>query len=327
MNITVLGAGGWGTALAKLLTETEAHHVVLWGYNPEHLDELRRTGRNQRYLPGIPLPAGLTLETDMALALAEAECVVMAVPSKGFRAVCRALRSFTGTIVSVTKGIEYDTGWTMSAVLREVASGARVAALSGPSLALEVARGVPTAVVAASLDEQTSERVQQLFHRPAFRVYRSTDVVGVELGGALKNVIAIGAGTADGLGFGDNSKAALITRAIAEMRRLGTACGASPETFAGLSGLGDLTVTCFSRLSRNRGFGERLGRGEKVADILAATETVAEGHPTSRSAYRLARRLHVSTPIMDEVYAMLYEEKNAGQALRDLLGRDSKAED
>jgi glycerol-3-phosphate dehydrogenase (NAD(P)+) len=193
-------------------------------------------------------------------------------------------------------------------------------------LALEVARQVPTAAVAASDDPAVAQTVQGLFHRPTFRVYTSPDLLGVELGGALKNVIAIGAGVCDGLGFGDNSKAALITRAIVEIRRLGVACGAQAETFAGLSGLGDLVVTCFSRLSRNRGLGERLGRGEKLADILARTVTIAEGYPTARSAWQLARTHGVSTPIIDEVYAMLYEGKNVADALRDLTGRDSKAE-
>src|SRR5438093_1232453 len=215
----------------------------------------------------------------------------------------------------------------MCGVLRENAPHSKVAALSGPSLAWEVARGIPTAIVAASTDIQTAPRVQELFHRPAFRVYTSTDLLGVELGGALKNVIAIAAGVSDGLGFGDNSKAALVTRAIAEIRRLGVACGAQADTFSGLSGLGDLTVTCFSRLSRNRGFGERLGRGETLANILASMVNVAEGYPTARAAWQLACRLGVSTPITDEVYAMLYEAKNVAQALRDLIGRDSKAED
>lgn len=190
-----------------------------------------------------------------------------------------------------------------------------------------MARGVPTAIVAASDQVSTARQVQELFHRSAFRVYTSTDLLGVELGGALKNVIAIAAGVSDGLGFGDNSKAALITRAIVEIRRLGVACGAQAETFSGLSGLGDLTVTCFSKLSRNRGLGERLGRGERLVEVLATMLTVAEGYPTTRSAYQLARKLNITTPITDEVHAMLYEGKDAARALQDLTRRDSKAED
>jgi glycerol-3-phosphate dehydrogenase (NAD(P)+) len=215
----------------------------------------------------------------------------------------------------------------MSDILEENAPKARVVAMSGPTLATEVAKGVPTAIVAASRDEGAAQIVQTLFHSPAFRVYTSSDVHGVELGGALKNVIAIGAGVGDGLGFGDNSKAALVTRAIAEMRRLGVACGAQADTFTGLSGLGDLMVTCFSRLSRNRGFGERLGKGEKAEAIVASMTAVAEGYPTARPARELARKHNVETPIMEEVYAMLYEGKDVRQAVQDLTARESKAED
>jgi glycerol-3-phosphate dehydrogenase (NAD(P)+) len=215
----------------------------------------------------------------------------------------------------------------MTQVLQETAPRAVPVAMSGPTLALEVARGIPTAIVAASADAAAARAAQRLFHGATFRVYTSADVVGVELGGALKNVIAIGAGVCDGLGFGDNSKAALVTRGVVEMRRLGVACGAQAETFNGLSGLGDLMVTCFSRLSRNRGFGERLVRGEKAADIVNAMTAVAEGYPTARAAHQLARRLDVVTPIMDEVYAMLYEGKDVRQAVNDLMSRESKPED
>jgi len=241
--------------------------------------------------------------------------------------VTKHLAGFDGVVVSVTKGIEYETGLTMSGILEHQAPRARIVAMSGPTLALEVARGVPTAIVAASLDAAAARTAQSLFHGPAFRVYTSTDVVGVELGGALKNVIAIAAGVCDGLGFGDNSKAALVTRAIAEMRRLGVACGAQAETFSGLSGMGDLIVTCFSSLSRNHGFGERLGKGEKVDAILSSMTAVAEGHPTARSAHELARKHRVVTPIIDEVYAMLYEGKDVRKAVQDLTARESKAED
>jgi glycerol-3-phosphate dehydrogenase (NAD(P)+) len=326
MNITILGAGAWGTALAKLL-HTGQHNITLWGHEPDYLEQMRRTQRNDTFLPGIELPADWNYEPDARRSVAGADLVVAAVPSRPFREVTACLEEFPGPVVTVTKGIEYDTGLTMSGVLAETAPRARVVALSGPTLALEVARGIPTAIVAAGVDIEVTTQVQGLFHRPTFRVYTSVDRLGVELGGALKNVMAIAAGGCDGLGFGDNSKAALITRSIAEMRRLGTACGAQSETFSGLSGLGDLTVTCFSRLSRNRGFGERLGSGEKVADILADMVSVAEGYPTARAAFRLARNLKISTPIIDEVYSMLYENKNVRQAVHDLTCRDSKAED
>jgi glycerol-3-phosphate dehydrogenase (NAD(P)+) len=326
MNVTILGAGAWGTALAKLLHES-GNAVALWVYEPECLQQIRTTGRNEMFLPGIDLPRDWQLHLDPVAAVAHAEMVIAAVPSYPFRRATACLHHFAGDVVTVTKGIEHESGLTMSGVLAQVAPRARIACLSGPTLALEVARGIPTAIVAASDSPELANRVQALFHRPSFRVYTTNDVLGVELGGALKNVMAIAAGVSDGLGFGDNSKAALITRGIAEMRRLGVACGAQPDTFAGLSGIGDLTVTCFSTLSRNRGFGERIGRGEKPEAILAQRHSVAEGYPTARAAFTLARRLNLYTPIIDEVYAMLYEGKDAQCALQDLTTRSSKAED
>ena len=325
MKITILGAGAWGTALARLLHQ-RGNQITFWGHIPEWLDEIRQTGRNDRFLPGIEVPREVVLEPDVPRAIEGAECVVVAVPSQPFREVTRRLAGYSGLVVSVTKGIEYDTGLTMCGVLAETAPKAKCAALSGPTFAIEVARDIPTAIVTASRDLVTAGAVQQLFNRPTFRVYTSTDLLGVELGGALKNVIALAAGVGDGLGFGDNSKAALVTRAIVEIRRLGVACGAQAETFTGLSGLGDLMVTCFSKHSRNRGFGERIGRGEKPADIAASMLAVAEGYPTARSAYRLARKHHVTTPVIDEVHAMLYQGKDVAQGVRDLMSRDLKPE-
>jgi len=326
MNITVLGAGAWGTALAKLLAES-GHSVTVWGHDAAQLDALRAAGRNERYLPGITLPPSLQFQPVLTDAVLGAGQVVLAVPSRAFRSVAGALAEFRGLAVSLTKGIEHDTGLTMCGVLQAVAPRAKVAALSGPSLALEVARGIPSAIVAASTEQAAAALVQSVFHRPAFRVYTSADPLGVELGGALKNVIALAAGMCDGLGFGDNAKAALVTRALAEMRRLGVACGAQPETFAGLSGLGDLTVTCFSKLSRNRAFGEQLGRGAAVMELLASSPHVVEGYPTARSAWQLARKHGVSTPVIEQVHAVLYESKDVKAAVRDLTGRESKAED
>jgi glycerol-3-phosphate dehydrogenase (NAD(P)+) len=288
---------------------------------------MRQSGRNERFLPGVQLPRELVIEGDLHRAIEMAECIVVAVPSKAFRQVTQSLASHTGVVVSVTKGIEYDTGLTMCGILAENAPKARSAVLSGPTFAIEVAREIPTAIVAASRDAATASQAQSLFNRPTFRVYTSSDLLGVELGGALKNVIAIAAGVGDGLGFGDNSKAALVTRAIVEMRRLGVACGAQGDTFTGLSGLGDLMVTCFSRHSRNRGFGERVGRGEPPAAVAESMLAVAEGYPTARSAYQLARKHQVMTPVIDEVYAMLHQGKDVGRAVRDLMTRDLKPED
>ena len=326
MNLAIIGAGAWGTALG-LIAHQNGHPLTLWGHNAAHLAETASARVNERYLPGVPLPPDFRYETDLAAAVAGAEVVVLAVPSKAFRDLATRLGGYRGLIVSVTKGIEFNTGLTMCGVLAQAVPTARLAALSGPSLALEVARGVPTAVVAASDEPESARLVQTLFHRPTFRVYTGNDLIGVELGGALKNVIAIAAGVCDGLGFGDNAKAALITRGIAEMSRLGASCGARPETFAGLGGLGDLTVTCFSRLSRNRSFGERLGRGGQAQELLNSSTTAIEGFPTARSAHELATRLGVPCPIIAEVHAMLYEAKEPRRAVADLLSRDSKAED
>jgi len=326
MNATVLGIGAWGTALAKLLAEQGAD-VTLWGHDTALVDSIRAQHLNPTYLPDIEIPPSVALESDLAKATMGRELVVLAVASRFVRLVASQLSECRATVVSVTKGIEHNTGLTMSGILEQTMPRAHVAALSGPTLALEVARGIPTAIVAASRNLETASRVQAAFHRPSFRVYTSTDIAGVELGGALKNVIAIAAGLGDGLGYGDNSKAALITRGIAEVRRLGVACGAQPDTFAGLSGIGDLTVTCFSKLSRNRGFGERLGRGERAADILASMVAVAEGVPTAKSARQLAHKLNVSAPIIDEVYAMVHAGKDVRQAVLDLISRDSKPED
>ena len=325
MRITVLGSGAWGSALGKILHDN-GHDVTLWGINAPLLAELQQ-GRSERLLPGVKLPTGWKTELDFDRAVADRECLLLAVPSEAFRAIATRLKGHPAILVSATKGIEYRTGVTMSRILREQTSADKVAVLSGPSFAREVALGIPTTVVCASEQESTARLVQALFHRPEFRIYRSTDTLGVEFGGALKNVIAVGAGVGDGLGYGDNTKAGLVTRALAEIRRLGVACGAQPETFSGLSGLGDLMLTCFSRQSRNREFGERLGRGEAMAAIQASHPKLAEGYPTARSAYRLAREKNVPTPIIDEVHALLYEGKEPKLAVRDLISRAFKAED
>jgi glycerol-3-phosphate dehydrogenase (NAD(P)+) len=325
MRITMLGAGAWGTALAKILQENGSA-VTLWDKDSDLLEKIQR-GKNEKYLPDVILPTDWKTEPDFKKSIGGAECVVLAVPSQAFREVSEKLKGHPGIFVSVTKGIEFETGDTMSRILREVAPADRVAALSGPSFAREVALAIPTSIVCACENDGTAKTIQGIFHRPEFRIYRSTDILGVEYGGALKNVIAVGAGVSDGLGFGDNTKAGLVTRALSEIRRLGVACGAKPETFTGLSGLGDLMLTCFSRQSRNRDLGERLGRGEGMEKILSSQPKLAEGYPTARSAQKLAKEKNVATPIIDEVHAMLYEGKNPKQAVRDLISRAFKAED
>jgi len=325
MRITVLGAGSFGLALAKVLHEN-GNEVTLWNHRAEPFEELRH-GRSEKYLPDVLLPTNWKLEPDFAKAIGGAECVLLAIPSQTFRQIAARLKGHPAIFISVTKGIEFETGQTMSRILRELAPADRVTALSGPSFAREIALGVPTSVVCASESDATARTVQGLFHRPEFRIYRSTDILGVEYGGALKNVIAIAAGVSDGLGYGDNSKAGLVTRALSEMRRLGVACGAQPETFAGLSGLGDLMLTCFSNQSRNHDLGKRLGRGETLAAVQSSNPKLAEGYPTARSAHRLAREKNVPTPIIEEVYALLYEGKEPKKAVRDLIMRAFKAED
>lgn len=325
MDITVLGAGAWGTTLARHLVNS-GHNVILWAHEPSRVEEIRRNGENRKYLPGVSLPEQIKIENNIQKSIDGANCVLVAVPSRVFREITSHLKDFTGVAISVTKGIEYESCLTMSGILTEQSPKSTIATLSGPSIAPEVARGIPTAVVAASKCNQTAILVQSLFHGNILRVYTSDDVIGVELGGALKNVMAIAAGVCDGLGFGDNSKSALLTRCLVEMRRLGVACGARSETFNGLSGLGDLAVTFFSKLSRNRTFGERLGRGESVEQALNSMVNVVEGYFTAKAAYRLARKLNVYTPIIDEVYAMLYEGKSPQEALTTLMNREGKPE-
>jgi glycerol-3-phosphate dehydrogenase (NAD(P)+) len=325
MKISVLGAGAWGTAMARLLCLNQ-HEVTLWSHSPERVRQMQNSRRNEQSLRDLELPPLLNFDSNLPSAVEFAEVIVVAVPSAAVREVSSAAGEFRGTVVSLTKGIEYETGLTMSRILVQNCPKARCAAISGPSFASEVARDIPTAVVAASSDPATAQAVQDLFVRPSFRVYTSTDCLGVELGGALKNIIAIGAGCSDGLGLGDNTKAALVTRAIVELKRFGMACGAQEETFTGLSGLGDLIVTCFSRLSRNRAFGERVGRGETPARIFSGTHDVVEGYPTARSAFHLARKLGVCTPVIDEIYALLYEGKDVQAAVSDLMTREPRPE-
>ncbi|HUJ71887.1 MAG TPA: NAD(P)H-dependent glycerol-3-phosphate dehydrogenase, partial [Verrucomicrobiae bacterium] len=303
--------------------------VALWGRLKEEVDPIIVAGENKAFLPGVTIPPDILLTLDAKAALRDAELVVLAVPSHGMRPICQKLREFLPAglpLVSVAKGIENETGARMSEVIAEVLKTDRIIALSGPSHAEEVGRGIPTAVVVAAKDPSLAAIAQKTFMNERFRIYTHDDIIGVELGGALKNVIAIAAGACDGIGFGDNTKAALCTRGLAEMTRLGVGLGARQETFFGLSGVGDLIVTAFSRHSRNRGFGERLGKGETPAQIAASTQMVAEGVKTARSAWQLAQRHGVDVPITRQVYAIIYEGQGPKQAVRDLMTREAKPE-
>lgn len=325
--ITVIGDGGWGTALALVLNRN-GHRVTVWGHDADYLREVKARRENFRFLEGISLPDPLRWSADPDAVVSGADAFVVAVPSKFYRPT---LQQFQGKIpadaqvISVSKGLLEDR--RLSEWCQNLLGLHQVAALSGPSHAEEVARQSPTAVTVAATHPPLAGFFQKVFNSPRFRVYTSGDIVGVELGGALKNVIAIAAGIGDGLGFGDNSKAALVTRGLAELVRLGGAAGGSPDTFMGLSGVGDLMVTCGSHHSRNRGVGERLGRGETMADIEASMTMIAEGVFNARTARDLARHLGVAAPITEEVYAILYEGKAPAQSMEDLLSRDPKPED
>ncbi|MBI3333659.1 MAG: NAD(P)-dependent glycerol-3-phosphate dehydrogenase [Candidatus Omnitrophica bacterium] len=327
-RVTVLGDGGWGTCLAILLAG-QGNRVTLWGAFADYVAQVRRSRENLKFLPGVAIPDGVALTSELAEALAGPEAVVVAVPSQYLRQVLqRAAADSWGRaqVISVVKGIEPDTLLRMSQLIRALVPAKRLAVLSGPSISYEVARGIPTTVVAASEDPALAREVQALFSTERFRVYTSTDVVGVELGGALKNVIAIACGAADGLGFGTNTKAALMTRGLVEMARLGAAMGAKGETFSGLSGLGDLITTCFSPHSRNRRVGEEVGKGRPMAEVTQGMAQVAEGVTTARSAQALARKHRVDMPIAAAVVQVLYEGKSPKEAVRELMLRDPKPE-
>ncbi|OGR32418.1 MAG: glycerol-3-phosphate dehydrogenase [Desulfuromonadales bacterium GWD2_61_12] len=330
-KIAVIGGGSWGTTLADLLAR-KGEEVTLWVYEIDLAERMRQSRINDLYLPGFPLAASLAITADLPHAVAGSDVVVLVPPSQVMRqVVTQALPHLRpdALVVSASKGIENDSLQLMSEVLTGLLQGQRperLVFLSGPSFAREVAAGMPTAVVAASLDLQAAARVQELFSTDAFRVYSNHDIVGVELGGALKNVIALAAGVADGLGFGYNTRAALITRGLAEMTRLGLALGAQAETFAGLAGMGDLVLTCTGDLSRNRSVGMELGKGRRLEEILAGMKMVAEGVRTTLSAYQLAQKLGVEMPITEQTYRILYEEKDPRQAVSELMQRGLRHE-
>lgn len=327
-RISIIGAGAWGTALAVLLGR-QGRAVKLWPRRREQAEALARSRENARYLAGVPLPEWVEICREMDWAVQSSELVVLAVPAAGMRETAAALAPHLAKgqrLLSAAKGLEPESGRRMSEIIKEALPGRPVAALSGPNLASEVAAGIPTTSVAASEDGEFCRFVQAAFMCPSFRVYTNTDVVGVELGGALKNIIAIGAGISDGLGFGDNSKAALVTRGLAEMTRLGVAMGARALTFQGLSGIGDLVATCVSPRSRNYKVGFRLAQGEKLSEILAGMEQIAEGVPTTGAAMLLAERHRVEMPIAAQLYQVLYAGAAPRRAVAELMSRPARDE-
>jgi glycerol-3-phosphate dehydrogenase (NAD(P)+) len=327
--VAVVGAGSWGTALALVLAERGAR-VNLWCRNPRQAEAMSATQENAEYLPGVRLPESVSVTTDLA-AVASGLLVLVVTPSSAVRATAEALAgiglSGEAIVVSCSKGIEASTGWRMSQILRQQLPAHPVAVLSGPNHAEEVAKCLATASVVGCEDQAVAELLQEAFRLPWFRVYSSTDVAGIELGGAMKNVFAIGGGIAEGLGLGDNAKAALVTRGLAEMTRLGTALGGRAETFQGLSGVGDLVVTCYSEHSRNHRLGRALGQGKTIGEAMAAMgHMVVEGVPNTASIHGAARAAGVETPIIDAVHAVLHEGKEPGVALAELFSRQPKPE-
>jgi glycerol-3-phosphate dehydrogenase (NAD(P)+) len=335
MRIAVIGAGSWGTAMAMVLRRGERHTVKLWAHEREVAEAIERSRVNERYLPGYRLPEGIHAVHDLQEALEGAEIVVSVMPSHHCRRVFHAMGPYLGEavkIVSATKGLENESLMRMTEVITDVVSTSRgfrprLGALSGPSFALEVAKGDPTAVTFATSDASLSSTIQSEFSDPTFRVYQNEDIIGVEMGGALKNVIAIAAGICEGLGLGHNTAAALITRGLAEITRLAVACGARPQTMAGLAGMGDLVLTCTGGLSRNRTVGVKLGQGRTLAEIIAGMHgMVAEGVLTTRAAVGLAEKMGVEMPITEQMHAILDEGKAPRDAIRELMTRPGRSE-
>ncbi len=328
-KICVLGTGSWGSALALTMAQ-QGHPIKLWGHNPHHIEEIATSRLNPIYLPGIIFPNNIHLTNDLA-ACADAEVIFFVVPSKFLRSVATAFANiaprFSGTLISCTKGIEYGSGKLMSEVLAEILPHASMAALSGPNLAGDIARGLPAAGVLGCKDASLTENLLSIFQGTSYRAYSSSDIRGIQLGGALKNIFAIAAAISDGLGMGENAKAGLITRALAEMARLGTAMGGERQTFSGLSGVGDLMVTCFSPHSRNYQAGLRLCQGTSSDDIQHSMVMVAEGLVTAKSAQACAQKLNIEVPIIDAVVDLLHQRKTPREAMRDLLQRRLRSEE
>ena len=327
-RIGVLGAGSWGTALAILLHDN-GHDVTVWSIHEEEVEALNTTRRHERKLPGVEIPEGIVFTTDMKETMSDKDVCVLAVPSPFIRSTCQKMKQYVRAgqiIVNVAKGIEENTLYTLTDIIEEELPYADACVLSGPSHAEEVSRRLPTTCVVSSRTRKTAEYLRSVFVSPVFRVYISPDMLGIELGGALKNVIALAAGTADGLGYGDNTKAALITRGIAEIARLGIKMGGKPETFYGLTGIGDLIVTCASVHSRNRKAGYLMGQGYTMEEAMKEVQMVVEGVYSAKAALELSRKYQVEMPIVEQVNKVLFENKNAEEAVKELMLRDKKIE-
>lgn len=327
-KIAVLGSGSWGTSLSILL-HNNGHKVYLWSFKSEEAKSIREKRENVEFLPEIKIPDNIVVTDSEQEAVQDADIIVFATPSKFVRSISEKFSHYINEnqiIVNVAKGLEDGTLYRLSEVIESVIPKVHICVLSGPSHAEEVARGIPTTCVASCKDIKIAEQIQNIFMSPLFRVYTNTDIIGVEIGGALKNVIALAAGTSDGLGFGDNTKAALMTRGIVEIARLGVAMGAETETFAGLSGIGDLIVTCTSMHSRNRRAGILLGQGKTLDETLKQIHQVVEGVNTAKAAYDLANKYNVKMPITAEINKVLFEGKSAKQAVADLMTRDKTVE-
>ena len=330
-EIGVVGAGSWGTALAKHLAE-KGFAIDLWAFEKEVKEQIENTRENKYFLQGFTLPENIHPSNDLERVVSGKDLILVVVPSHCMREVAQNMKRFVSEqsiVVSASKGIENKTHLTMTDILKEkfdFMHGKNFAVLSGPSFAKEVADQAPTVVAAASSDLKTAERVQKIFSGPTFRVYVNTDTAGVEIGGAVKNVIAIAAGICDGMALGYNARAALITRGLAEMKRLGTKLGADPLTLAGLAGVGDLMLTCTGELSRNYTVGKKIGKGEKIEAIISEMRMVAEGVKTTKSVYNLSRKLGVDLPICNEVYYVLFEDLDVNLTIKRLMNRDLKHE-
>jgi len=329
LKITIIGDGGWGTTLALLLNNNR-YSVTIWSKFPDYADFLSKKRVNAKFLPGVKIPRGISITGDLRKAVSGAEIIILAVPSQYMRSVLKEIRKIGlykgASFLSASKGIERKTLMRASEIIADVLGNVKIGVLSGPTISHEVSRGMFTAVVVASKDAAFAKKAQRIFNSRNFRVYISKDVVGVESGAALKNVIAIAAGILDGMKLGVNAKAGLVARGLAEISRLGVAMGAECRTFYGISGLGDLVTTCMSGYGRNRWFGEEIGKGRRPKDILKKTEMAVEGMITAESAYRLLKKYKVEMPITEQVYWVLYKGKSPKKAIADLMARPVKAE-